>query len=107
MPTFTTRLRRRTVARSRGLVSGAADPVEHVPLQPVAGRYARVIEVVGRVAAHAEPVHHAPRAVVAGGGEGDDLVEAESSEAVVQGGARGLRRVAAAPVRAGDPPADL
>ena len=66
-----------------------------------------MIEVVGGIAMHLDLLHHPPRLEVGRHGERHDLVEPELLEAEAQRGARGLRRVAAAPVLASQPPTDL
>src|SRR5262245_41845058 len=67
----------------------------------------RVIEVVGGGARHAEAFHHAARTGVGGDGHRDDLGEAELTEGEVEGGPGGLGGITAAPVGAGQAPADL
>ena len=42
-----------------------------------------MIEVVGGVPRHADALHHPAGAQVAGGGEGDDLAQAQTAEAVL------------------------
>lgn len=68
---------------------------------------ARVVEVVGRLVAQAEPLHHAARAEVRGNGERDDFAQPEALEPETQGRARGLDRVAPAPVLGGESPGDF
>ena len=66
-----------------------------------------MVEIVRRRAGHAEPLHDRTRAQIGWDGKGDDLVQTERAESVRNGGSGGLRRVSAAPVRKGQPPADL
>src|SRR5437867_473573 len=61
----------------------------------------RMVEVLLRRMHHREPRHHPPGAGVGGDGEGDHLGEPQPMEREVEGGAGGLRGVAAAPVLAG------
>jgi hypothetical protein len=67
----------------------------------------RVLERVARRLNHPEPFHDAPRAHVPGGGDADDLVEAEPIEPLPNDGASGLRGIAPSPVLEGETPRDL
>jgi hypothetical protein len=60
-----------------------SQPVQHMTTQRVAFGTRRVIEILARVATHTEPVHKAPGTPIGGNGVGNDLVQAEPSETVI------------------------
>jgi len=59
------------------------------------------------VGGHAEPLHDGLRAQVQRGGEGHDLLQAEALETHAEGATGGFQRVALAPIRLREPPADF
>ena len=66
-----------------------------------------MIEIVRRVVGHPDFLHHASRLCVGDDREGDDLVEAEGRETMLERRQGRLGGVAMAPMLMGDAPADF
>jgi hypothetical protein len=82
------------------LSAGGLYPVEEVAA-------AGVVEVVGGVVGHAQFLHDVEGAEIGGDREGDDFLEVESGEGVVEDGAGAFRGQPLAPVFVGESPADF
>src|SRR5579883_1501528 len=83
------------------------DSVEYVSPERMPLGDRRVVEVIGLRSRHSDPLHDGPRSEIRCGRERDDLLQSQVPEAEFEGRAGGLGGVAAAPMRAGQPPADL
>src|SRR6516165_8820134 len=70
-------------------------------------RASRVIKILVRIAMHSEPLHQTPGTPVCRYGISDNLVEADSSESILDHGAGSFKRVTLAPIRTRKSPAHL
>jgi hypothetical protein len=66
-----------------------------------------VIKIFLRVAPHSKPLHQTPGTPVCRHGIGDHLVEADSSESIIDYGEGSFKRVTLAPIRMSKSPAHL
>lgn len=73
----------------------------------MAGREARVVEIIGGVVSHADFFHDAAGAEIAGHGEGDEFFEGERTEGVLNDGASAFGGKSLAPEIGEKPPADF
>ena len=77
------------------------EPIENVAAQRVTFGQDRVVEIVGRVVGHAELFHHAAGAQVVWNREGDQAIELERVEGMIDDGARAFGGEAVAPTFGG------
>src|SRR6516165_5155906 len=70
-------------------------------------RASGVIKILVRIAMHSEPLHQTPGTPVCRYGIGDNLVEADPSESIVDHGQGRFKCVTLAPIRTGKSPAHL
>src|SRR5439155_11743091 len=85
----------------------AGGAVEHVAPQTVAFRDARMIEIALDVAVQTDGFHHPARSPIADRRHRDDSIEVRSLEAESERKSGRLARVAAAPMRGREAPADF
>jgi hypothetical protein len=78
-----------------------------VSAQWVIFRASWVIKILLRVAPHSKPFHQTPGTPVCRHGISDNLVEADSSESIIDHGAGGFKRVTLPPIRMSKSPSYL
>ena len=82
-------------------------PVEYMTAQWMACGQDRVVKVVAGIVGHTEFLHHAAGPQVVGNREGDNALEAEFLNAVVDRGARAFGREPFTPIFESKPPTDF
>src|SRR5215475_770260 len=70
-------------------------------------RASRVIKILVRIAMHSEPFHQTPGTPICRCGISDNLVEADSSESIIDHGAGSFKRVTLPPIPMSKPPPHL
>src|SRR6516164_1043703 len=70
-------------------------------------RASRMIKILVRIAMHSEPLHQTPGTPICRYGISDNLVEADSSESIIDHGAGSFKRVTLAPISTRKSPAHL